>query len=402
MSSGTEQREAVRGTLEPPDVEAVWRLAREIAGDFDVIARLKGVVCEAQSFKLTAVVHFQFPHLCFAGGVFDFSHHKRMRIDELKLRNRTFDARLLPAVVSTRDRVMSVDRHAAQRQSDAQHNRNPSRPHNVRFYRTEVCPSTMEHPALIEFEHVTVMRGSTIAVNDISLKIGVGEHVAILGPNGCGKSTLIKAITRECYPLVAEGSFVRILGEERWNVFELRTLLGIVSNDLMATCTRPVSGRDIVLSGFFSSIGIWPHQEVTSEMHERADHALAMLEVPQLADRFTNEMSSGEARRVLLARALVHDPRALILDEPSIALDLGAQHDLRLILRKLAQSGIGIVMVTHHLSDLIPEIERVVLMDRGHIVADGPKREVLVASRLSALFGQPLELSERDGYYNLW
>ncbi len=260
----------------------------------------------------------------------------------------------------------------------------------------------MEHPALIEFEHVTVMRGSTIAVNDISLKIGVGEHVAILGPNGCGKSTLIKAITRECYPLVAEGSFVRILGEERWNVFELRTLLGIVSNDLMATCTRPVSGRDIVLSGFFSSIGIWPHQEVTSEMHERADHALAMLEVPHLADRFTNEMSSGEARRVLLARALVHDPRALILDEPSIALDLGAQHDLRLILRKLAQSGIGIVMVTHHLSDLIPEIERVVLMDRGHIVADGPKREVLVASRLSALFGQPLELSERDGYYNLW
>lgn len=260
----------------------------------------------------------------------------------------------------------------------------------------------VDQPALIEFEHVTVMRRNTVALDDVSLTIGVGEHVAILGPNGCGKSTLIKAITRECYPLVREGASVRILGQDRWNVFELRELLGIVSNDLMATCTRSVSGREIVLSGFFSSIGIWSHQEVTPEMHERAGRAMALMEVSHLADRFTDAMSSGEARRMLLARALVHDPRALILDEPSIALDLGAQHELRVILRKLAQSGIGIVMVTHHLSDLIPEIERVVLMNRGRIVADGPVREILVESRLSDLFGHPLELSERDGYYNLW
>ena len=260
----------------------------------------------------------------------------------------------------------------------------------------------MNRPALIEFEHVSIMRGRTMALNDVSVKIGVGEHVAILGPNGCGKSTLIKAITRECYPLIREGSSVRILGEERWNVAELRTLLGIVSSDLMMTCTRAVPGRDIVLSGFFSSIGIWPHQEVTLEMHERAERAMALLEVSHLAERFTEEMSSGEARRVLVARALVHDPRALILDEPSVALDLSAQNELRLILRKLAQSGIGIVMVTHHLSDLIPEIERVVLMNRGRIVTDGPKPEILVESRLSALFGRPLQLSERDGYHNLW
>jgi iron complex transport system ATP-binding protein len=260
----------------------------------------------------------------------------------------------------------------------------------------------MDQPALIEFENISVMRGDNMAVKDVSLRIGVGEHVAILGPNGCGKSTLIKAITRERYPLVREGSSLRILGQERWNVFELRTLLGIVSSDLMTTCTRSVSGREIVISGFFSSIGIWPHQEVTSEMHGRAERAMAKLEVLHLAERFTDEMSSGEARRVLLARALVHDPRALILDEPFIALDLRAQHELRLILRKLAQTGTAIVMVTHHVSDLIPEIERVVLMDRGSILADGPTREVLVESRLSALFGRRLELSERDGYYNLW
>ena len=137
-------------------------------------------------------------------------------------------------------------------------------------------------------------------------------------------------------------------------------------------------------------------------MVEQARRALETLEASHLSDRFTDEMSSGEARRVLLARALVHSPRALILDEPSTALDLSAQHELRQILRKLAQSGIGIVMVTHHLSDLIPEIDRVVLMNRGTIVADGPTREILVESKLSSLFGRPVELFERDGYYNLF
>jgi len=261
-------------------------------------------------------------------------------------------------------------------------------------------------PPLIELEHVSVMRGETIALDDVSLRIEAGEHVAILGPNGCGKSTLIKVITRECYPLSRAGqddaSRVRILGREQWNVFELRSLLGIVSSDLMTQCTRDFTARDIALSGFFSSIGIWPHQEVNGEMREKADQALKMLEIFHLADRTTEEMSSGEARRVLLARALVHEPLALVLDEPSTALDLFAQHELREILRKLAGAGIGIVMVTHHLSDLIPEIDRVVLMRGGRIAAEGPKRDILVPSRLSDLFGLPLDLAERNGYFNLW
>ena len=257
-------------------------------------------------------------------------------------------------------------------------------------------------PALIEFQRVTVRRGETVALDDISLQIGAGEHVAIIGPNGCGKSTFIKAITRECYPLARPETSLKILGSDEWNVFELRPLLGIVSSDLMTYCIRDMTGLDMVLSGFFSSIGIWPNHQVTSEMRERAWKAMEHLEVTYLAERLTDQMSSGEGRRLLLARALVHEPRALILDEPSTALDLSAQQELRATLRKLARRGIGIVMVTHHLSDLIPEIERVILMQRGRIVADGRKREILTAARLSALFGLKLDLAERDGYYNLW
>lgn len=256
--------------------------------------------------------------------------------------------------------------------------------------------------ALLDMRRVSVMRGSKTVLDGLDLRIGVGEHVALLGPNGCGKSTLIKTITRECYPLIAPGSSMTILGEESWDIFALRSALGIVSNDLMATCTRNITGIEVVLSGFFSSVGIWPWHEVTDAMREKAACVLAQLEASHLADRMVTQMSSGEARRVLIGRALVHDPHALLLDEPSTSLDILAQHELRRILRELAQSGIGIIMVTHHLADIIPEIERVVLMRAGRLVADGPKREVLTEDVLARLFGLPVAVTERDGYYHLW
>lgn len=246
------------------------------------------------------------------------------------------------------------------------------------------------------------MRGENIALRNLSLTIGAGEHVAILGPNGCGKSTLIKTITRECYPLAQPEANVTILGERVWNVVDLRSMLGIVSNDLMAQCTREITGFEIVLSGFFSSIGIWPNHHVSDAQRRKAKDVLKFLEAAHLAEKPVEEMSSGEARRMLIGRALVHDPKALLLDEPSTSLDLFAQHELRESVRKLARQGIGILLVTHHLSDIIPEIDRVILMRGGEIVGDGPKQELLTAAALRDLFGITVELAQRDGYYHLW
>jgi iron complex transport system ATP-binding protein len=258
------------------------------------------------------------------------------------------------------------------------------------------------HP-LIEFQDVTVYRGEKIALDGITLSIQAGEHVAILGPNGCGKSTLIKTITRECYPRYSgNGAGLRIFGQECWNVFDLRALLGIVSNDLMQSCSRNITGREAVLSGFFSSIGIWPNHHVTAAMEAKTDEILALLEINHLAGRDVNEMSSGEARRILIGRALAHDPKALVLDEPTASLDLHAMHELRAILRKLAQAGTSIIVVTHHLPDIIPEIGRVVLIKKGRVLRDGPKPEVLTSGLLSELFATPVELVERDGLYQIW
>ena len=251
-------------------------------------------------------------------------------------------------------------------------------------------------------QHISVMRGDTRVLHDIRLRIGVGEHVAILGPNGCGKSTLIKTVTRECYPLFEPGSSLKLLGNDRWNIFELRSALGIVSNDLMTECARPITGEELVISGFFSSIGIWPHQHVTSAMRHRALNILELLEVAHLAERPVTEMSSGEARRILIGRALVHDPKALVLDEPTTSLDVFAQHEVRKLVRHLAQSGVGMILVTHHLADIVPEVERVVLIRAGRIVADGRKQDLLTAAALGDLFGIEVTVTERDGFYHLW
>jgi iron complex transport system ATP-binding protein len=243
------------------------------------------------------------------------------------------------------------------------------------------------------------MRGDRAALDGVTLRIGAGEHVCILGPNGCGKSTLIKTITRECYPLARENSSMAIFGRERWDVFELRNLLGIVSPDLLAACTTDATGRDVVLSGFFSSTRIFPHHHPDPEHLRRSDAALRRLGIEHLADRSVAQMSSGEAKRTLIARALVHDPETLLFDEPSNALDIQAQFQLRDTMRELAQSGLAILLVTHHVSEIIPEIERVILLRAGRVMADGAKEAVLTEANFQTLFGVRVRLERNDGYF---
>lgn len=245
------------------------------------------------------------------------------------------------------------------------------------------------------------MRGGRAALRDVTLRIAAGEHVAILGPNGCGKSTLIKTITRECYPVAGASSSAAIFGQERWNIFELRNRLGIVSPDLLASCTTDVTGRDIVLSGFFSSTRIFTHHQIDQELLARALAALERLGAGHLADRPVGELSSGEAKRVLLARALVHSPAALLFDEPGTALDIQAQRQLQEMMRELARQGIAILLVTHYISDIIPEIDRVIMLRDGRILADGPKPTVLTEKQLEALFGVRVRIAAHDGFYSL-
>ena len=255
---------------------------------------------------------------------------------------------------------------------------------------------------LIDFQNVTVQRDAQVVLDGITLSVPQGQHLAILGPNGSGKSTLIKLISRELYPRLKDEPWsLRIMGRDVWNLFELRNQLGIVSNDWMEMCTRAYSGFEIVLSGFFGSAGIWPNHHVTAEMERQTREVMELLEIAHLASRNTDEMSSGEARRILIARALVHRPQALVLDEPTTSLDLRATRDLRepppQARPRRHQPDPGDAPPP----DIVPEIDRVALIRQGRVYRDGPKREVLEAGVLSALFGIAVELLERDGYYHV-
>jgi iron complex transport system ATP-binding protein len=261
-------------------------------------------------------------------------------------------------------------------------------------------------PPLLALSHATVLRGGRPVLDDLSFEIREGEHTAILGPNGSGKSSFIRLVNRQDYPLPKHDgeSAIRILGQDRWDLFELRAQLGIVSADLhqaflVASGGGRRHGREVVLSGFFASQGVFSHQKVTPAMVERADQALALVEAGHLASKRIEEMSTGEARRILIARALVPNPRALLLDEPTTGLDLAARQHFLTMLQDLARQGRTVLLVTHHIEEILPEIQRVILLREGRVFLDGPKGEVLTAARLSALYGTAVVLKKSKGYF---
>ena len=254
---------------------------------------------------------------------------------------------------------------------------------------------------LIELDRACVIRGQVRVLHDLSLRIEQGQHTALLGPNGCGKSSFIKLITRELYPLAhGDGTVaVRVLGQNRWQVDRLRSQLGIVTGDLSSNLSDMpgLTVEEAVLTGFFASFVVPAFREVSPEMRDRARETLAMTGALPLLQRGYAELSAGETRRVLIARALVNRPQALLLDEPSTGLDLIAREQLIATMRDLARQGITLVLVTHHIEEIIPEIERVVMLRGGKILADGARAELLRDAPLSELFGGPIRVVEQAG-----
>ncbi len=253
---------------------------------------------------------------------------------------------------------------------------------------------------LIDIRRATIWRGSTRVFEDFDLTIAQHEQVAVLGPNGSGKTTLLKVVNREIYPVVQPGSWVRILGRDSWNVWELRAHIGLVSQDLQQRYRGSVRGLDVVVSGFLASVGVHGllARRVTPDQRRRARRALAELGVGELADTPLANMSTGQQRRCLLARALVHDPHTLILDEPTAGLDLAASFDYLQRVRALVRAGKNIVLVTHAVHEIPPAIGRVILLREGRIVADGRRDDVLTRENLEAAFGVPMRVTQVDGY----
>ncbi len=260
---------------------------------------------------------------------------------------------------------------------------------------------SMTDVPLIDIRNATIYRGSTRVFENLTLKIEQHEPAAILGPNGSGKTTLLKVMNRELYPMRQNNASVRILGRETWNVWDLRSHIGIVSHDLQARYRDNTSGLHVVLSGFLSSVGIHGSLagRISAEQKSRAREIMEALGVGALMGTELRKMSTGQQRRCLLARALVHDPDTLILDEPTAGLDLAASFDYLTRIRQLSEGGKNIVLVTHLLNEIPPEIDRVILLREGKIIADGAKDAVLTEKNLRHTYGTDLRLAKIDDYY---
>ena len=258
-------------------------------------------------------------------------------------------------------------------------------------------------PPLIQLDQAHVVRGQVRVLHGLSLAIAQGQHTALLGPNGCGKSSFIKLITRELYPLARTGGSapVQVLGQARWQVDRLRSQLGIVTGDFGATLADMprLTAEEAVLSGLFASFVVPPFREITDDMRQRAAEALERAHALPLRRRLYAELSTGEARRVLIARALVNRPQALLLDEPGTGLDLVARGHLLAMLRTLAAQGVTLVLVTHHIEEIIPEIDRVLLLRDGAVCADGDRAGTLTEAQLSHVFGGPVQVRREGEYY---
>lgn len=256
-------------------------------------------------------------------------------------------------------------------------------------------------PPILDIRTATVFRGRSRVFQDLCLTIEQGRHTVILGPNGAGKTTLLKLLARELYPAASPNTILRLFGRDQWDVWELRSRLGIVSSDLQQGYLGTANGREVVLSGFRSSIGTYAHQRFTRAETDRAEQLLKEVAGPDLAARPFNSLSTGQQRRLLLARALVHDPEALLLDEPTSGLDIAACFHYLATIRELMRRGKTLILVTHHIHEIPPEIDRVVLLKGGRIVADGPKQAVLTEQALADLFAVPLRLLESSGFYQV-
>ncbi len=239
-------------------------------------------------------------------------------------------------------------------------------------------------------------------LHDVTLTIHQGQSVVILGPNGSGKSTLLKLFSRELYPVATAKSCVRLLGEDSWDIWDLRSQLGLVSADLHADQTECCTGFEVVLSGFFSSNGIPHHQ--TPSLYQRAKgfEVMEKLGLAHLSEKRFSHLSTGEQRRILLARAMVHDPHTLLFDEPTTGLDVRGTHQYLGMIREFIHKGGTVILATHHIHEIPPEIQQVIFLKDGRIQEKGKKPDLLTSFNLSALFDASVQVYGNKGWYQIF
>jgi iron complex transport system ATP-binding protein len=256
---------------------------------------------------------------------------------------------------------------------------------------------------VLAVDGIVLRRDGVTILDDVSLRIELGERWVILGPNGCGKTSLVRVMAMYDHPTAGR---VEVLGERlgSTDVRELRRRIGYMSAAFGDQLRRDLVAHDVVRTARHAALEPWWHRYEAAD-DARADECLHDLGVRHLRDRRFGTLSSGEQQRVLLARTLMNDPAVILLDEPSARLDLGGREQLVATLAGLANDPAAppFAMVTHHVDEIPPGVTHAALMNTGRIDVQGPIGEVLTAERLSRCFDIPLRVERsEDGRFSAW
>lgn len=254
---------------------------------------------------------------------------------------------------------------------------------------------------LIELHDSVVRRKGKEILHIDDFTLNQGENIALIGPNGAGKSTFIHLVTREVFPLHRDVPPVLFKGKALVTLEEVKKCLGIVSSTMQDQITVHLPVIEVVYGGLYGSLGVPQRHKMSEKGTLKAQQALNFIGIGDLANRDVMTLSSGQARRVLIARAIIHDPEVLVFDEPTTALDPEGMYFVRKAMRDLVAAGKSIILVTHYPEDIIPEIHRVVMIKEGRIYQDLPKEKALTTDCVSNLFEVPLKILSEDGYYSL-
>ena len=246
--------------------------------------------------------------------------------------------------------------------------------------------------------HVEAWLGGHAVIHDLCLQLRIGESTTILGANGAGKSTIVNLINRNLYPLVKPDSHLKLFGHRTINIWQLRSSLGLASSDLETRFSPQIRARELILSGFFGSTRLGRDQIPNPQQLAKSESLVKQLNLDAFAMQPFGELSDGQRRRLMIARALIHNPKVLVLDEPCRALDLKACHQLLEIMRNLCQQGTTLLVITHRIDTIIPEMNRVLFVQQGRLCADGTPTQLLQDHKLSELFDTPLRVFEHKGY----
>lgn len=246
---------------------------------------------------------------------------------------------------------------------------------------------------MIKMEHITLQRGQDRILDDVNLEIKAGEHWAILGRNGSGKTTMLEMMTGYLFPTTGR---VEVLGNVfgECDVREVRKEIGYISQSLLEKLALKDPVWEVVATGAYAFLRFY--QEIPEEVKEKAVSLLQEMNLGGLVDHPLGTLSQGERKKVMLARSLMAEPKMLIMDEPCAGLDLYEREKMLLEIDRLRRRDISVIYVTHHIEEIVPLFTHVALIRDGKVAAAGPKKEVLTKETIMHTYEIPVELQWDD------